>query len=107
MATDTLPLAGLHAVVTGAGRGIGAAIAARLSAAGAAVTLMGRDLVVLQQAAAPLAGRHHVAACDVTQAESVAQAFAQARAALGPVDMLVNNAGQALSAPFAKTSLAQ
>ena len=107
MATDNLPLAGRHAVVTGAGRGIGAAIVARLSAAGVAVTLMGRDLAVLQQAAAPLAGRHHVAACDVTQAESVAQAFAQARAALGPVDVLVNNAGQALSAPFAKTSLAQ
>lgn len=107
MASDNLIWAGRHAVVTGAGRGIGAAIAARLSAAGAGVTLLGRDAAVLQQTAATLPGRHHVAACDVTQAESVAQAFAAARAALGPVDMLVNNAGQALSAPFAKTSLAQ
>jgi NAD(P)-dependent dehydrogenase (short-subunit alcohol dehydrogenase family) len=107
MTTAFFPLTGRHALVTGAGRGIGATIAARLSAAGAAVTLLGRDLSVLQQAASALTGPHHVGACDVTQADSVAHAFEQARAALGPIDVLVNNAGLALSAPFAKTSLAQ
>jgi NAD(P)-dependent dehydrogenase (short-subunit alcohol dehydrogenase family) len=102
-------LQGRHAVVTGAGRGIGAAIAARLAAQGARLTLIGRNRDVLSQAAAslPASAQAHVAGCDITQPESVASAFAAARAALGPVSILVNNAGQAESAPFHKTSLDQ
>lgn len=83
-------------MVTGAGRGIGAAIAARLAADGATLTLMGRNAAVLEAAAAtlPAAARAGVVPCDVSDAASVMQAFASARAGLGPVSILVNNAGQ-------------
>jgi NAD(P)-dependent dehydrogenase (short-subunit alcohol dehydrogenase family) len=102
-------LQGRHAVVTGAGRGIGAAIASRLATQGATLTLIGRNRAVLEQAAAwlPASARAHVVPCDITQPEAVAQAFGFARAALGPVSILVNNAGQAESVPFHKTSLEQ
>ena len=101
------PLQGRHAVVTGAARGIGAAIARSLAEDGAHLSLLGRRRDALQQLAdtLPGAGRHAVCAADVADAGSVASAFAQARAALGPVSILVNNAGQAESAPFHKTSL--
>jgi NAD(P)-dependent dehydrogenase (short-subunit alcohol dehydrogenase family) len=97
----------MHAVVTGGGSGIGAAIAQALVDAGARVTLIGRDAAKLvahreQLGASPLV---HCAAADVTKADEVEEAFAQARDALGPVDILVNNAGQAQAAPFAKTDL--
>jgi 2-hydroxycyclohexanecarboxyl-CoA dehydrogenase len=96
-----------HAVVTGAGRGIGAAIARRLAGEGHQLTLMGRTVSALEALRAELPGKAHaVVTVDVTDAGSVAQAFAQAREALGPVAILVNNAGQAESAPFAKTDAA-
>ncbi|QOK99098.1 SDR family oxidoreductase (plasmid) [Ralstonia pseudosolanacearum] len=100
-------LAGHHAVVTGAGRGIGAAIASRLASDGATLTLMGRNAAVLEATAAtlPAAARAQVVTCDVADAASVAQAFASARAGRGPVSILVNNAGQAESASFGKTTL--
>lgn len=100
-------LKGRHAVVTGAGQGIGAAVAGALAACGADVTLMGRRTETLTAVAAqlPAGGRSHVVAADVTQAEQVAAAFADARGQLGPVSILVNNAGHAESAPFAGTSL--
>lgn len=98
-------LAGRHAVVTGAGRGIGAAIALSLAAAGAGITLLGRTRQTLDETAAALpAGTPvHVAECDVTDEGRVSVAFDGARAALGPVGILVNNAGQARSAPFRNT----
>lgn len=99
-------LQGRHAVVTGASRGIGAAIAHMLAAEGASLTLMGRSLAPLQDLALQLPGIGHAAvAVDVSDAASVGRGFEQARAALGPVAILVNNAGQAESAPFGKTSL--
>jgi NAD(P)-dependent dehydrogenase (short-subunit alcohol dehydrogenase family) len=94
-----------HAVVTGAGRGIGLAIAVALARAGARVTLMGRDRARLDAAAASIAGSAAVAV-DVTDESSVKTAFAAARDRFGPVAVLVNNAGQAESAPLAKTTLA-
>jgi NAD(P)-dependent dehydrogenase (short-subunit alcohol dehydrogenase family) len=97
------PLAGKHAVVTGGGRGIGAAIAAALAGQGATVTLMGRDRNRLERQARALAA--HAVPFDVSDAKSVAVAFEHARAAAGPVDILVNNAGAASSAPFARTDL--
>ena len=100
------PLAGRHALVTGGGRGIGAAIAAVLAAEGARVTLLGRRAETLQQALATLPGAGHgVVAADVADPQQVGEAFARARERAGPIAILVNNAGQAESAPFARTSV--
>ncbi|MDB5895527.1 MAG: 3-hydroxyacyl-CoA dehydrogenase [Rhodoferax sp.] len=101
-------LSGRHVVVTGAAQGIGAAVAMALAAQGASLTLVGRRVALLEDLAARLPGaaRHAVVPVDVSDAEAVARGFEQARAALGPVTILVNNAGQAESAPFGKTSLA-
>jgi NAD(P)-dependent dehydrogenase (short-subunit alcohol dehydrogenase family) len=95
-----------HAVITGAGRGIGRAIAQRLAADGAPLTLMGRDAAALARAVAqlPASAGAHAVVCDVSDAASVQAAMASARAVHGPITQLVNNAGQAGSAPFGKTS---
>lgn len=100
---DALPLAGTHAAVTGAGRGIGAAIAAKLVGLGANVSLLGRDLVALQARVAGLGPRAAAFAADVAAEDQVTHAFADAAAKFGPVQILVNNAGLAESAPFGKT----
>ncbi|MDK3021322.1 SDR family NAD(P)-dependent oxidoreductase [Cupriavidus taiwanensis] len=112
MTGGTATLAGRHALVTGGGRGIGAAIARRLLADGASVTLLGRDAGTLQATVQAL--REHAPAgagvsfvtADIADADSVARAFAAATEQAGPVAMLVNNAGQAHSAPFLKTDAA-
>jgi NAD(P)-dependent dehydrogenase (short-subunit alcohol dehydrogenase family) len=97
-------LDGRHAVVTGAGRGIGAAIATALAAEGARVTLMGRNEGQLKEKrkALPVA---QAVCCDVTDEAAVGAAFAEAARAFGPVAILINNAGGAESAPFVRTSL--
>ncbi|MGN6831121.1 SDR family NAD(P)-dependent oxidoreductase [Paucibacter sp. M5-1] len=95
-------LQGLHAVVTGGGSGIGAAVAARLLAGGARVTLMGRSIEKLQAQQARLGGDVAVQTVDIGDEASVKAAFA----AVGPVDILVNNAGQVETAPLHRTSLA-
>ena len=101
-------LRGRHAVVTGGGRGIGATIARALVEQGAAVTLMGRNAATLEDEAARLRplGKVHCQAVDIADAESTTTAFAAAAQALGPVTLLINNAGQAVSAPIGKTDLA-
>jgi NAD(P)-dependent dehydrogenase (short-subunit alcohol dehydrogenase family) len=90
-------LRGQHAVVTGGGRGIGAAIAEALAADGADLTLMGRTRSTLQARADAIGGagggRAQAVVCDVSVAAEVARAFAEAVAALGPVRILINNAG--------------
>jgi NAD(P)-dependent dehydrogenase (short-subunit alcohol dehydrogenase family) len=96
----SLPLAGAHAVVTGASRGIGAATARHLSAMGADVSLLARSQGPLREIADGLPNAAAFA-CDVTDAEGVARAFAALRAR-GPVAILVNNAGAAETAPFLK-----
>lgn len=100
-----MTLTGRHAVVTGGGRGIGAATAHRLAREGARLTLLGRDLEVLTATAAalPHTAAAVAVACDVTDSAAVTAAFAAARDEHGPVDILVNNAGQAGSAPLART----
>lgn len=97
-------LEGRHAVVTGGGRGIGAAAAQALASVGASITLMGRDEARLCETVETLpVGR--AVRCDVTDETSVAAAFAEAAEAFGPVAILVNNAGAAESAPLVRTSL--
>jgi 3-hydroxybutyrate dehydrogenase len=96
---------GSVAVVTGAGRGIGRAIALAMARHGARVVVASRpgpapDEVVAAIAAA--GGEAVTVACDVTSAVSVTAAFAEARQRLGPIDILVNNAGVAGSAPVLK-----
>lgn len=101
-----LPLQGRHVLVTGAGRGIGAAIARTLAGEGADLTLLGRNQATLDALAASLGGRAQGVVADITDAAQVAAAFAAARERFGPVAILVNNAGQAESAPFGRTSQA-
>ena len=99
-------LTGHHAVVTGAAQGIGAAIARALAAQGARLTLMGRRRDALQALAAELPAGAIGVSVDVSDEAAVQRAFVEARTAHGPISLLVNNAGQAESAPFGKTSLA-
>jgi NAD(P)-dependent dehydrogenase (short-subunit alcohol dehydrogenase family) len=104
------PLAGRHAVVTGGGRGIGAAVALELARLGADLTLMGRTLEPLEAVATELRDGCHVRTgarvVDVTDEGGVRRAFEAASEALGPALVLVNNAGIAGSAPFKRLDLA-
>jgi NAD(P)-dependent dehydrogenase (short-subunit alcohol dehydrogenase family) len=95
-------LQGRHALITGGGTGIGAAAAERLSAAGANLSLLGRRMEPLEAVAERFGGT--AIQCDVTDPARVSAAFDQARAANGPIDLLVVNAGIAESAPFHKMS---
>jgi 3-hydroxybutyrate dehydrogenase len=99
------PLVGQHAIVTGGGTGIGAAAALALAQLGARLTLIGRRAEPLAASAGRITevtGSAAATAClDVTDADAVAAGFAR----IGPAEILVNNAGGAESAPFAKTGL--
>ena len=105
-----LPLAGQHAVITGGSRGIGAAIAAELGRQGANLTLIARDRAALERRQADLAdamaGHVGIAAADATDADDLTAALDRARDAGGPISILVNNAGGATSAPFARLTRA-
>ncbi|HZP62215.1 MAG TPA: SDR family oxidoreductase [Terriglobales bacterium] len=93
---ETRPLAEQVAVVTGAGRGIGAAIAKKLATSGAHVVLCGRTRERLEQTSATISnsgGRTTVAVCDVTDLRSVEGVAKQIDSALARIDILVNNAG--------------
>jgi len=109
-APEARPLAGRHALVTGGNRGIGAAVADRLAALGAGVTLVARDAATLEGKAAEIGDAHGVpagfAVADVTDESAVADALESANTANGPVDILINNAGSGKSAPFKRTDLA-
>jgi 3-oxoacyl-[acyl-carrier protein] reductase len=88
-------LAGKVAVITGAGRGIGAAIASAFVREGAAVVLAELDIALARETAARIGSADNVLAVqtDVTQSASVQNAVSEAEAKFGPVDVLVNNAG--------------
>jgi NAD(P)-dependent dehydrogenase (short-subunit alcohol dehydrogenase family) len=94
-----------HALITGGGTGIGAAIAVALSAAGATVSLVGRRSAPLEEVAENLERACTIVA-DVTREEDTAAMVEAARAAHGPVDILVANAGAAESAPIGRLDLA-
>lgn len=103
---SALVLEGRHAVVTGAGGGIGGAIASELAEMGARVTLMGRTAQKLGLRRAALDGHSGAAVTvDVTDPVSVSRAFDEAIAAHGPVTILVNAAGIAEGASFEQTDL--
>ncbi|MFZ0997420.1 MAG: SDR family oxidoreductase [Candidatus Sulfotelmatobacter sp.] len=90
------PLAGQVAVVTGAGRGIGAAIAEKLSSLGATAVLCGRTGAALESGAQLITlagGKAEVVPCDVTSLQSVEAAAGRVESLFGRVDILVNNAG--------------
>lgn len=87
---------GRIALVTGAGQGIGRACALDLAEAGARVVLAARSIDKLEAVAAEIAeagGEAHTVALDVGSAESVSDAFKQIQKDVGPVEILVNNAG--------------
>jgi NAD(P)-dependent dehydrogenase (short-subunit alcohol dehydrogenase family) len=97
-------LAGRHAVITGASRGIGATIAGALAAEGMRLSLFGRDAAALGQVVEACgAPNAHGIVADVSDESAVGRAMGEARARFGPVHVLVNNAGQAASAKFTET----
>jgi NAD(P)-dependent dehydrogenase (short-subunit alcohol dehydrogenase family) len=89
------PLRGKTALVTGGGRGIGAAISRRLARAGARVVIVGRDKATLDQLVTELGADAVAIAADLSSADVPAQVFAQAVREVGAIDVLVNNAGAA------------
>ncbi len=103
-----MPLHGKTAVVTGGGRGIGAAIARALAEAGAELIISARTRAQIEIVAAELTGAGHRAqalACDVTDETSVAELARDAHERMGRIDILVNNAGVAHSAPLRRINL--
>lgn len=89
-------LAGKLAVVTGAGRGLGAAMAAALAEAGAALVLVGRNATPLEATASAIeaqGGRVGIHVCDVTRADDVRAMVGAIEKSAGRIDILVNNAG--------------
>ena len=89
-----------HAVVTGGGSGIGAAIAENLTSAGATVTIMGRGEDRLKAKAMEIGASYQVA--DVTDRPQIGDAFAEAKNNNGAITFLINNAGAAEAMPFGK-----
>jgi gluconate 5-dehydrogenase len=107
MTPGVFDIRGRTALVTGSTRGIGHALATGLVEAGCSVALHGRDAAALERAAAELAAtaersgaRVHHAAFDVTDAAAVEAGVAAVEDALGPLDVLVNNAGMQHRAPL-------
>ncbi|VVD59305.1 2-hydroxycyclohexanecarboxyl-CoA dehydrogenase [Pandoraea eparura] len=101
---------GKTVIVTGGGGGIGGATCRRLAREGAAVAVFDRDLAAAERCAGEIvaSGARALAfACDITVREQVDAAVAAVSTALGPVDVLVNNAGWDIFKPFTKTTPAQ
>src|SRR5687767_5979786 len=98
-----MSLEGKVALVTGAGRGIGAAVSRSLAAAGARVALVSRtesDLIELAAEIDPSGERVAVLPADVADDAAIERVFDEAEAKLGPLDIFVNNAGIPTRRPF-------
>ena len=98
--TDPFRLDGQVALITGASRGIGAATASALAAAGATVFLSGRDAATLEQAAATIGDAAHVLAFDATDEAAATAAVGHIVDTAGRLDILVNNAGTVDRSPL-------
>ena len=96
-----MQLQGRHALITGGGTGIGAATARALAAEGVKLSLLGRRIEPLQAVATETGGG--AITCDVTDRGDIERAFGEARAANGPFDIVILNAGIGDSAPFLRT----
>ena len=108
--SDWLGLSGRVAVVTGAGGGVGRAVALSLARAGVHVAGIDRDqrgLEVTRAELDALGGKHVIAACDTSSAESVATASGTIEKSLGPCNVLVNNAGILRPGALENLSLAE
>ena len=99
------PLAGRLAVVTGASRGIGLAVATRLGADGARVVMLARGLEALAGHARAIGGHAVALRCDLADRASVAEAASRIDAEHGTPDVVINNAGLFAIAPVAETTL--
>ena len=93
-------------VVTGAGGGIGRALAVALASRGARLALVGRRPGPLEETAALTGARPLVLPCDVSDAEAVAGLRERVEAGLGEIEVLVNNAGRGAYGPFEEVPLA-
>ena len=103
----TFDLSGQVALVTGASRGLGKAMAIALAEVGARVVMVARNQVTLEQSAKEIeskGGKTLTAVCDVTKEDQVAAMVAKAIAECGKIDILVNNAGIAWQRPFLEMS---
>ncbi len=101
------PLSGKVALITGASRGIGFAIAQSLAALGATVSICARDSKRLQEAAAKLRQKKYAvlaAPADVTRPSEIATLVQKTEETLGPIDILVNNAGIGYFGPIQDAS---
>jgi 3-oxoacyl-[acyl-carrier protein] reductase len=100
-----ISLHGRTAMITGASKGLGLAMAARFARSGADVAMLARRPDVLEEAKAAVAatakGRVAVFPCDVAKADDIARAHKGAVETFGKVDILVNNAGESKAMPFA------
>ena len=108
MSDRHLPLAGRTAVVTGGGRGAGAAIARRLALDGARLVVAARTAGEIEAVATDLRNRGanaHAVVCDVSDPDAIEQLATAARDAFDRVDILINNAGMATAAPLIRTTL--
>jgi 3-oxoacyl-[acyl-carrier protein] reductase len=101
-ARDYAPLSGSVTLVTGGSRGIGRAIALRLAALGSSVAISGRDATALKSVSSELelrAPRVFAHAADVTRSSDVATLIEKTETVLGPISILVNNAGVGVFGP--------
>jgi NAD(P)-dependent dehydrogenase (short-subunit alcohol dehydrogenase family) len=100
VSTSTPSLAGRRVLITGAARGIGAALAERLASHGARLALVGLEREKLEQLADRCGEGSFVAECDVSDSEQVTEAIDAAAEALGGLDVVVANAGIATGGPL-------
>ena len=94
-----------HALVTGGGQGIGAAVARAMTTQGMRVTILGRRINVIQAMADNDPEHLFAVAADVTDPDQVDAALKLSESRFGPVEVLINYAGRAQSAPFLKMDM--